>query len=187
MSPSSVLIAGDPQQLAIKFIAHKIDDRFQSTLSIIKFGEEHPLMSSVEGDGQQPWPPSPPFQECLEQRIGEDTIVLATGMAGKTHWSMSVEADDSPALVCDVACRTGTPPTEVGSQFVIQLEEVETDKDALLIRGQAFTARVVTLPVDEISATIATQTDPTGVVIRPTFEDSALPCTIRWKYRLTAQ
>ena len=97
-------------------------DRYAHRISLA--GDDRPveLLVSVEGgghvDGPNPnrpdcdyaddaWPASPPFQELrIEPRSDGRQVALLVGMAGRSHWSASVEADPQLGrFTFDVACR----------------------------------------------------------------------------------
>jgi hypothetical protein len=63
-------------------------------------------LASVEGSPEEEWPASPPFQALeVAERTGRP-VALLVGMAGKSHWSASVELDPrARSLRFDVACR----------------------------------------------------------------------------------
>ena len=94
-------------------------DRFvHQVLWLDTAGNEHLLLTTAEGDDTNPWPPSPPLQDLhLESRGGGATVALAVGMAGRSHWSLSVEALPAGELRFDVACRTIDPPGPLGSSY----------------------------------------------------------------------
>ena len=80
-----------PDGLSLHFIRH--DDRWshrvhcptddQSMSDIV-------LLRSIEGDGDQPWPPAPPLQSLDGTYINDSPVLFAVGQAGQGHWSASV-------------------------------------------------------------------------------------------------
>ena len=82
-------------------------DRFAHEVSVLNDGSWQPALASVEGTPQDDWPPSPPFQSLhIEHREDGRTLALLVGMAGKSHWSASIEIDaEARAVLFDVACR----------------------------------------------------------------------------------
>jgi hypothetical protein len=76
-------------------------------------------LDSVEGTPADAWPPSPALQHLrVEPRGGGQQVALLVGMAGRTHWSASVEADPlGGRLIFDIACRLPQPPLQLGSQY----------------------------------------------------------------------
>ncbi len=82
-------------------------DRYAHEISVRSDAIWLPVLLSVEGTPSDNWPASPPFQSLhIEQRDDGRTLALLVGMAGKSHWSASVEIDTvSQTVVFDVACR----------------------------------------------------------------------------------
>lgn len=69
------------------------------------------------------WPASPPLQQLSREDLGGTTAVLGVGAAGRSHWSLSVEASGSggrSSLVFDWACRVKEAPTLIGSTYRVE-------------------------------------------------------------------
>ncbi len=93
-------------------------DRYQTELFLDEESSSTLLLSSVEGSAQDRWPASPPLQSLALESRGEQTVALAVGMAGKAHWSASIETLPEPlALRFDYACRLSEPAEFLGSTF----------------------------------------------------------------------
>lgn len=77
------------------------------------------FLRSVEGDADQPWPPSPPLQEASHQDLDTCQAVLAVGMAGKSHWSASFSYDQDQSFLADLAClcKNNSPGQWIGSRY----------------------------------------------------------------------
>lgn len=76
------------------------------------------VWNSVEGTDAEDWPLSPPYQELMMQEIGGRQVALLVGMAGKSHWSLSVDIDSQRNSVrFDAACRIATTPRQLGSTY----------------------------------------------------------------------
>jgi hypothetical protein len=83
------------------------EDRYAHEIWLAVAGEWMAVLASVEGSPSEDWPASPPFQSlhCAELGTANQSALLV-GMAGKSHWSASIELD--PAGDCarfDIACR----------------------------------------------------------------------------------
>jgi hypothetical protein len=95
-------------------------DRYVHIISMLDpSGQIQPLLESVEGSADDPWPPSPPLQSLSIETLPDGrSAALLVGMAGRSHWSASIEPDrDAPALIFDVACRHPERPLSLGSRY----------------------------------------------------------------------
>jgi hypothetical protein len=122
------------------------DDRYAHEISLADGSRWIPMLASVEGSPRDEWPASPPLQSLhLERRPGNRQLALLVGMAGKNHWSMSVELDQAAARVTfDVACRTrGGAVGQLGSRYraLCPLAEPSSSR-AIYVRRVAAPARL---------------------------------------------
>jgi len=101
-------------------------DRYGHTISMVDpSGGITPLLRSGEGVTEDDWPPSPPLQTLSMEKLSDArTVALLVGMAGRSHWSESVEPVIGEAkIVFDVACRYvphqqfPRPPGQLGSHY----------------------------------------------------------------------
>ena len=94
-------------------------DRYAHSIIAIIDGDELPLWQSVEGTEQDRWPPSPPLQQLsIEELRPGHRVALLLGMAGKSHWSVSVEPISGRcAFAFDVACRLRHTDSRLGSVY----------------------------------------------------------------------
>lgn len=112
--PSGRLVNGP---LEIDFAWH--GDRYAHVIGIRMAGSAlAPLLTSIEGDSETDWPPSPALQQLSIER-GVDGIerAMLVGMAGKSHFSLVVEPTEH-GFHFDVACRAKAPPDWLGSQYL---------------------------------------------------------------------
>jgi hypothetical protein len=117
MIPTSVQLL-EADGLRVRFAFH--EDRHTHEISLADGSRWIPILLSVEGSPEDEWPASPPLQSLhLESRPGNRQLALLVGMAGHSHWSMSVELDPAAARVTfDVACRTrGGPLGHLGNRY----------------------------------------------------------------------
>jgi hypothetical protein len=95
------------------------------------------IMTSCEGTPQDTWPASSPFQQIVREEIGTEKklVLLAVGMAGKTHWSGTIEGDAmTEAIAMDFAARVNVTPDFLGSTYLINdawIAKLQTTADAL--------------------------------------------------------
>src|SRR5947208_6718154 len=96
------------------------NDRFKHVVSIVDVtGQATPLLESLEGTPSDPWPPSPPLQSLHIEKLSDGRrATLLVGMAGRSHWSASIEVALGEAkLVFDLACRHTQQPQRLGSRY----------------------------------------------------------------------
>ncbi len=75
-------------------------------------------------------PAHPLQQRSVEELRPATKVALLVGMAGKSHWSMSVEpANDRAGFVFDVACRSGETAGQLGSGYLLLADGLRTDGD----------------------------------------------------------
>ncbi len=97
-----------------------LGDRYGQRVSQIdRSGSSQPLLESIEGTPHDAWPSSPPLQSLtIETRPNGNQVALLLGMAGRCHWSASIEAaEGQAAFIFDIACRHGENPGPLGSRY----------------------------------------------------------------------
>lgn len=181
MSGDSIATDGG---LIAAFLRH--DDRTGHRIDFRDRG----LLQSVESDSSEPWPLSPPLQQLSIEDLGAGPVGLLVGMAGKSHWSVSVEAREE-MLVFDVACRVRGEPERLGSTYRVDGEiGVEPDDDGVTLHCPEGMLRLL-LDHDEALAAARIHFDPQArrlaLLVDPQAVDSqpGAATTLRWRYRLT--
>jgi hypothetical protein len=108
----------DGSILRIEFVWHV--DRFMHRISAASAaGVVLSLLESVEGTPADDWPASPPLHSLsiTELALGRRAALLV-GMAGRSHWSASIEALPGAAeILFDLACRHSDLPQWLGSRY----------------------------------------------------------------------
>ncbi len=97
----------------------KFHDRLSHTIGI-QVGDSYlPLLESIEGSEEEPWPASPPMQQMVQECFapGAPPVLLGVGLSGNGHWSTAVETMDSKRLKFDVACKNSKNAFWLGSQY----------------------------------------------------------------------
>ncbi len=92
---------------AILLECWKHADRYRHQIGCLIDGEQHIILESIEGTNNEIWPASPPLQQVYQQQIENDPVILAVGMAGKNHYSMSAricEYQSGSFLKLEMAC-----------------------------------------------------------------------------------
>lgn len=104
----AILDAVDAHGTGVRVAFYRCERRLAHRIALVSRGEVQWVLTSVEGDSRQVFPPSPPLQQlATEQLDGGRAVVLLLGMAGRSHWSASAESQPSQRSVrFDVACRT---------------------------------------------------------------------------------
>jgi len=103
--------------LSVEF--RREQDRFAHAILVSEDQQVVQRLDSLEGTGQDLWPPSPALQQLNIQQIANDRqAALMVGMAGKSHFSLSVTVEpESRQIVFDVACNYKMPPSFLGSTY----------------------------------------------------------------------
>ncbi|MFO0916340.1 MAG: hypothetical protein U0795_25505 [Pirellulales bacterium] len=108
MTPLVLTTGGTTEGLRLELTLTWLGDRYGQRLVVInELGERCEVAESCEGTADDLWPPAPPLQQVLMHTIADQVpAALGVGMAGTSHWSVSIEADPrEPRIVWDVACR----------------------------------------------------------------------------------
>jgi hypothetical protein len=172
------------RQLQVRFF--RLGDRYAHCILFVEREQETVILESVEGGDDDQWPPSPPLQQLTaEDRPDGRRVALLVGMAGRTHWSVSVEPHPSAAVVLfDAACRLQEEPSLLGSRYrcdvPLRLDE-QTKTARLSVAGHD--CRVLAeVPMSSDQALLLAEAE--RLAIRPANSDDPLPQTIRWRYRI---
>jgi len=175
---------GEAGELQVRF--SRSGDRYAHRILFVDGEQETVILTSVEEDDDDHWPPSPPLQQLTtEDRNNGRPVALLVGMAGRTHWSVSVEPHQSaPLLLFDVACRFHEQPTRLGTNYrcttPMQLDESGGRVDISLA------GHVCRLSTDETSVPDPPRllAEENSIAIKPPHSDGPLPQTARWTYRI---
>jgi len=144
-----------------------------------------PLLSSLEGDGEDAWPPSPPLQQLsLEGARAGHQAALLIGMAGRSHWSLSVVkiADEPGSLEFDVACRANQSPLRLGSSYHTRIP-ASADRSGVVLQAAPIPVRIsADAGLDGTRCEIAVCEGRLTIVSTP--DARPMPATYRWKYHV---
>jgi hypothetical protein len=158
-------VGNDGIRLRLEF--RWLGDRYGHLIARIKSeGNSEPLFESIEGALSDTWPPSPPLQTLsIEKMANGHPAALLVGMAGRSHWSASIEpVPDRAELIFDIACRHSDKPRYLGSQY----RTLAAPENVIAIRG--------------LDSEIEQQAE--GWLIRPGSTSTNTPTT-RWKYAIS--
>lgn len=159
-----VFSSGNGDQV-LEAIFYQIGDRFTHQVILRSGNQSKTLLTALEGAPDETWPPSPPLQQLSIETRGESQVALLVGMAGKSHFSASVESFPGQCrLEFDVAARVHTTPKQIGSAY--QMPE------ASLLPPNCLQA------ADSQTQTVRKN----GIIhIAPTLTEIGPP-TLRWRY-----
>ncbi len=160
--------------LSIEF--RRAADRYAHQVFSGHGGGRRLLLESVEGDGEHPWPASPPLQELhIERQADGRQVALLVGRAGRSHWSLSVEPFEN-RLVFDAACRLSGNAEWLGSSY---RAAVNVDVAGGLVTLAGGNLRMVSAEVDGASL----NADADIVQIHAACAAPG-PRTARWRYMI---
>ena len=164
------------------------DDRYQHCVDWVAGDQTFRLLESVEGVGDDLWPPSPALQQLtVEQRTQSRQVGLMVGMAGNSHWSISIENDPlERSMLFEVACRVadteaGNLQTTYKSSVPIKIVDPIERIAEMSIAGRRCRIKIESTGRGELDELVI---DGNMVTITPTEMPSSWPATIGWKYRL---
>ncbi|MCA9237038.1 MAG: hypothetical protein KDA44_16305 [Planctomycetales bacterium] len=184
------------EALVVEFIA--AGDRIAHRVSLAAAdGSITPLVESLEGAPDDPWPPSPALQSLNHDqlvRVAADGVAcpaVLVGMSGNSHWSLGVETavvDGQTALAFDAAVRVKTPPAApIGSRYRMLVATEAAAPGVLRLATPAGAVHLTTLPLiaDEPASGPAVQHAADACCIAcPVAADINVPTTLRWRYQL---
>jgi hypothetical protein len=170
-------------ELYVAFL--QLEDRIGHRVGMRRGGIDRPLLTSLESTAEQVWPLSPPLQQCNLQPLADgQQAALLVGMAGRSHWSVSISLDPSrQGWLFDVACRVQQEPEWLGSSYRCESRPARYDS-----RSAAFVIDplILTICVDQspgVSSPYLNIDDDHLAVVQPE-HTGPLPSTHRWKYRI---
>jgi len=151
-------------------------DRYAHRIVTVSGVEERLLVESVDGCDEDNWPPSPPLQQLsvAELQSGRQ-VALLVGMAGKSHWSVSIEPQpEQSSFMFDVACRSGEPASRLGSTY----QASQTGS------ASQMGFKIIGVEVDSVCSAVK-QLDSKWFV-EPDQSGLRASQTIRWKYAVSS-
>jgi len=172
----------DGRGLRITFVWQ--EDRYGHEIAYIEGENTSTLFVTEPGSARAPWPNSPPLQQInwLETVPGQ-RVGLLVGMAGKSHWSLSVQADrHAIGLTLDVACRIQSRPDWLGSTYRSRhVARGQSPCEARFRAGNSMGTILTDSLGDNAPATV--DVSDTRLSIVPGLDKIDAPVTVRWKYR----
>jgi hypothetical protein len=145
------------------------------------------ILQSVEGSPSEAWPASPPWQSLhLESRSDGRQLALLVGMAGKNHWSASIELDPAKAQVhFDIACRVrGAERGPLASRYRALGSVGWLDAKSATFSLAAATDKTLRLTLDERFGAMRLDSAAECLNLIAAAQPAATTETIRWGYTL---
>ena len=172
-------------RLALRFAWR--EDRYGHEISWTPRPSDDPqvVLTSIEDRPDEHWPASPPFQSLdVQGATGKRPVVLLVGMAGKSHWSASVELDPpGERSRFDVACRVHPEAGSVlGSRYRVH-RSINADAARQVTIGNTSLERGLFLAAEDDAAPARVVLTERTIGITPTREPAGeQTTTIRWGY-----
>ena len=126
--------------------------------------------------------------------MGRPTAFLL-GMAGNSHWSMSVQVESARRrAIFDVACRLRQLPDFLGTSYEVigDCELASYPRGALVSLGESHGAALekgktpIAVAWDDTEAAVDVHLENRRVELLPTGIVSSFPTTVRWKFEVFA-
>ena len=190
-------MARTPPESALQVIGHdgrglrvvfqRQADRCAHRIEFIDGDRAFCLLTSIEGTSDQPWPPSPPLQQLSIEALSPGRqAALLLGMAGKSHWSASVECDPATvSLVFDVACRVQQRPQQLGSCYRTDASLVESAPERVRWAIARAAVSLQLPPLTNPPSLALTLAASQVAIVHQDLALACLPSTVRWKYRIS--
>ena len=144
------------------------------------------LLHSVPSPKDTAWPPFPPLQELAQECHSDTEVLLGVGMAGKSHWSVSVDRRQPfhpPAMVFDFACRLSEPPTFLGACWMLG-EGIDAMPPASLDLPWRIRQNEATIATLSPNSHTSLRLGGTQVKVIPEPESGVFHGTVRWGFRI---
>jgi hypothetical protein len=170
----------------LRVVWYRDEDRYGHEIAFVAGPAATACLTVELGRGRDPWPASPPLQQCsLEPSSRGGQTALSIGMAGKSHWSQSVETDATAmSLTFDVACRLHRQPLWLGSSYRASqpLEVLSSSSVRLTVAAGV----ELTLTGEAPNSPFPVRMEVSGnqVAIVADFGRLQFPSTVRWRYRV---
>jgi hypothetical protein len=132
MSREESINAISPRGFGIRARFSWLGDRYQHRIEAVAPGKVEPLLESIEGARDSPWPESPPIRLInlctIQSEVNCGRVAMLSGSEGTNTWSICVtirdladESDDTLGvdwgLVFDVACQLSQRPKWLGCTY----------------------------------------------------------------------
>jgi hypothetical protein len=185
-APPRVLQVLDRDGHGLQVTWYRDEDRYGHVIAYVAGARATACLTSDLGRERDPWPASPPLQQCsLEPSTRGRQMGLAVGMAGKSHWSQSVETDPVvPGLVFDLACRVHHQPLWLGSSYraAHALEALSESRVRLTVA--AGVDLILSRESPDGASPVRLEVSGNHLALTADLGKLPLPSTVRWRYRV---
>jgi hypothetical protein len=170
----------------LRVVWYRDEDRFGHEIAFVAGPTATACLSAELGRGRDPWPASPPLQQCsVEPSSRGGQMALLIGMAGKSHWSQSVEtAAAAPSLTFDVACRVHRQPLWLGSSYRANHPVEVLSASSVRLAVAAGVELTLTGESLDGASSVRMEVGDNHVAIVADLGRLPLPSTVRWRYRI---
>ena len=185
-APPRVLQVLDRDGRGLRVVWYRDEDRFGHEIAYVAGPVAAACLTAELGRGRDPWPASPPMQQCsLEPSSRGRQMALLIGMAGKSHWSQSVETDSAAmSLTFDVACRVHRQPVWLGSSYRANHPIEALSASTVRLTVAAGIELTMTGEAPDRSLPVGLEVSGNHVVIAADLGRLRFPSTVRWRYRV---
>lgn len=161
-------------------------------------GADNKVLTSIEGDSEQFWPPSPPMQEIdLPQSNTASKVALGLGRAGQSHWSASFSLT-SPSkgrheALVEVACLSSLQSSSAAAAEIqlasrydmnFEVETLRLQKASRALRRTTPGWEMEIVPLGGERSDSRFQIEGQQLLIQPTRISSEPRKPTQWGYRL---
>jgi hypothetical protein len=184
VNESAQLAGGD-----YRLVFRRAGDRWSHALEVALDGGFQPLVSTWEVADLADWPLSPPLQQLhIEDRGSAGQVALLVGMAGRSHWSVSIELDrPRRRALFDFACRAQQRPAWLGNSYVVA-RQGENPLPPVRLSGERLQLANWELrfcPIDGAPWQLAlASAAPQLSLTVDTSAQAAWPATLRWRFAM---
>ena len=111
----ALVIQRESMRLGVQFF--KKNNRFGHVVSFGREDQLYKLVSYCEEETE--WPRNPPIQDVHFEDRDQSRVLLGVGMAGRSHYSISIRSDLTTTLEFEFACHIKSRAEFLGTQYFL--------------------------------------------------------------------
>lgn len=197
----AIVVGGKSYELTFTREGDRIFQRFVTDSGL---PSEQVVLESCEGTPADAWPASSPLQSLsIEELTPGAPVALLVGMAGKSHWSASIERlSGNNGWRWDIACRVSVTPDFLGSTYRLPQIQAGQESSFCPVTASPSSSEVQTAlplssnakllvtaePIADARGNVATccalQASDNGFQLSAPLANISGATTFRWKYRV---